>query len=94
MSMALQGEHAARQSAVWDQGMRGGPVPVERTAEPIPAELARAFLQVRYASLLPGTVSNEVVGRLLFGSGAPVDRAVALRRHGAQAGQRISSAIR
>lgn len=47
--------------AYWDHGMMGGPgasvVPPSR----IPPELAREYLLLRYASLLPGVVSSDVI---------------------------------
>lgn len=47
--------------ADWDQGMGGGP-PVHATApRRIPPELARDYLRVRYASLLPGVISSDVL---------------------------------
>ena len=45
----------------WDQGMQGGPTACVSAPPPIPPEMARDYLLVRYASLLPGAVSSDVV---------------------------------
>lgn len=47
--------------AYWDHGMGGGPA-VDRPAPArIPPGMARDYLLVRYASILPGVVSNDMV---------------------------------
>lgn len=45
--------------AYWDHGMGGGPDSVASEPEIIPPEMARHYLLVRYASLLPGVLSND-----------------------------------
>ncbi|MHB0934805.1 MAG: alpha-amylase family protein [Armatimonadota bacterium] len=45
----------------WDPGMGGGPQAHAPEPPVIPPEMAREYLRVRYASLLPGVVSNDMV---------------------------------
>lgn len=47
--------------AYWDHGMMGGPDAAVAPPRRIPPELAREYLLLRYASLLPGVVSSDVV---------------------------------
>ncbi len=56
--------HAAApffKKAYWDHGMGGGPEAQVDPPSRIPPELARDYLRIRYASLLPGTVTNDIV---------------------------------
>jgi len=46
--------------AYWDHGMGGGPEASVTPPARIPPEMARDYLLVRYASLLPGVVSNDI----------------------------------
>ena len=48
--------------AYWDHGMGGGPESAAAPPEVVPPEMARHYLLVRYASLLPGVRSNDGVG--------------------------------
>ena len=48
--------------AFWDHGMGGGPDAVAHEPQLVPPEMARHYLLVRYASLLPGAVSNDGIG--------------------------------
>ncbi|MBI4023549.1 MAG: hypothetical protein HY360_01120 [Verrucomicrobia bacterium] len=45
----------------WDHGMGGGPKPAVTPPARIPPEMARDYLLIRYASLLPGVVSNDIL---------------------------------
>ncbi len=47
--------------AYWDHGMGGGPKELGEPPPRIPPELAREYLLVRYASLLPGAISEDGV---------------------------------
>jgi hypothetical protein len=47
--------------AYWDHGMGGGPEAAVSPPSRIPPELARDYLLLRYASLLPGVVSSDVI---------------------------------
>jgi len=47
--------------AYWDHGMGGGPEAGIAPPSRIPPECAREYLLIRYASLLPGTVSNDIL---------------------------------
>jgi hypothetical protein len=47
--------------AYWDHGMGGGPEAQIDPPSRIPPEVARDYLRIRYASLLPGTVTNDIV---------------------------------
>lgn len=47
--------------ADFDQGMGGGPPVVAAAPARIPPEMARDYLRVRYASLLPRVVSSDVI---------------------------------
>ena len=46
--------------AYWDHGMGGGPEAAVTPPARIPPEMARDYLLVRYASLLPDVVSNDI----------------------------------
>lgn len=45
----------------WDPGMGGGPQAKGEPPQRIPPELARDYLLIRYGSLLPGVVDNDVL---------------------------------
>jgi len=49
------------QKAYWDHGMGGGPESAVSKPARIAPEQARHYLLVRYASLLPGVVSNDIL---------------------------------
>lgn len=48
--------------AHWDHGMGGGPASVAGEPSVVPPEMARHYLLVRYASLLPGAISQDGIG--------------------------------
>jgi len=48
--------------AHWDHGMGGGPQATVDAPALIPPEMAREYLLIRYACLLPGVLSNDGVG--------------------------------
>ena len=47
--------------AYWDHGMGGGPAELGAPPARIPPEMARDYLLIRYASLLPGAISEDGV---------------------------------
>lgn len=60
-----------RKKAFWDQGMGGGPQQATSAPERIPPEWVRDYLLLRYASLLPGALSSDIVEGYLSEAARP-----------------------
>ena len=60
-----------KKKAYWDQGMGGGPKVSMAAPERIPPEWVRDYFLVRYASLLPGAMTSDIVEGYLSEAARP-----------------------